>query len=318
MSEQSAAEQTFRFNYVVFGVVATLDDARLIVRTGMKTVVAPIDRLQHLHVLRGPEREADEVLLTYTTSSGKLKRARVFSDRGEPAFEALVAALLARRPDIDIRGLPLAEVWQRVGTRPMEWAVLPVIMALGWVVVAVLFSPLLRHGFDQGHATVPVAALAQGAPGTRNLTVQGRVLLEGAVQRTETTRGGAHTQLWAPLVGPDWQPGDPVDVVIEARRLTGAQLDALLAAEAHTGILRDLFWEGLGGRQRADLLGKGVRLKRDVRLVEVGAEPATDRAIALGVLGFLGLMWAAVTWVMWRRRHPPTVQRPPLAGRPVG
>ncbi|MCB9523760.1 MAG: hypothetical protein H6702_10355 [Myxococcales bacterium] len=313
MPDAPPPSQQFEFQHAVFNVAAVLDAERLIVRVGMKTVVAPIARLQHLHVLSGAREDAQELLLTYATPKGKLKRARIFSDRGEPGFDHLVAALLARRPDIDIRGLPQAEVWERVGAKPLEWVVLPLVMAVGWLVLAVLFAPMLVHGLDGGHAQVTVAELTAAHPGTRNLTVIGRPVPEASVQVQAPDTG--QTRLWMPLVGPGWQPGDPVTVVLRARYLTAARLDAVLAADRHAGMLRDLLWEGLEGKRRAELLAKGVRLAPTVRLVELGATPRTDLLAALGVLGFLALIIAGATWALWRRRKPaPT--RASLAGRP--
>lgn len=316
----SASTEQIRFKYAVFNVTAELDDTRLVVRTGVRTSVAPLARLQHLYVFETPERSERELLLSFANPRGRLRRVRVFADRDEAGFDTLVQALLRRRPEIDVRHLTAVEAYARTGTRQLEWLVLPLMMALVLVVLAVLFAPLLIHGFDSGHADVTVAALEAGGPhDTRNVRVTGTLLSDFAVR----AQIGADAQLkqttaWVPLVDATWQPGTPVGAVLEVPASAAVDLKALARAGAWEGIVRDIGWEGLPNRRRAEIAAAGVPLAPVVRLVQMGARPADDRGVALLVMGPLLLIMALVTWRLLRqRRRAPPLARAPLAGRPT-
>lgn len=309
----------YRFRYAVFNVTAHLDETQLVVRTGVRTAVVPVARLQHLYVVEDPERSERELLLSYATPSGRLRRTRVFADRDEPGFDALLQALLARRPEIDIRHLDLPAAYARIGTRQLEWVVLPAMMGLGLLVLALLFSPLLRHGCDRGHGTVTVAELEAGLPrDTRNVTVRGQLLVDFAVR----AQVGADARLeqstaWIPLVDAAWQPGTPVGAVLEVPGSATADLKALAARGQWDGMVRDLGWEGLSRARRKQVDAAGVPLAPEVRLVQLGARPQDDLAVSAIVLGALSILLCLVSVWLIRRRRTTTVRkaRPALAGR---
>jgi hypothetical protein len=312
--------EQIRFKYAVFNVTAELDETRLIVRTGVRTATAPLAKLQHLYVFDTAERGERELLLSYATARGGLRRVRVFADADEAGFDTLVQTLLRRRPEIDVRHLTAAEAYARTGTRQLEWLALPMMMGLVMVVLAVLFAPLLIHGFDGGHAEVTVAALEAGEPAhTRNVRVTGTLLSDYAVR----AQIGADARLkqttaWIPLVDAVWQPGTPVGAVLEVPAAAAVDLATLARAGAWNGMVRDIGWEGLPSRRRAEIAAGGVPLAPVVRLVQMGARPADDRGVALLVLGPLLIIMVLVSWRLNRhRRRPPPPARTPLAGRPA-
>ena len=296
-------QRSFDFRYTVFNVSARIDEGRIEVRAGVRTSAAPIERLQHLHVHRDAGRGVDELLLSYALPGGRLRRLRVFADAGEAGFESLIDALLERRPDIDIRHLERREAWALTGSRELDRWVLPGMMAVAILALAVVFMPRVLHGFDRGEARIDVSALAAGErPETRNLIVEGRAVLDAVLfADQDPERMDEPTTAWLPLVGADWRPGQPVAVLLEVRNRTRADILAVAEQTRFAGILRDIWWEGLDQRRRAAFAEQDLALAADIALVELGATPGSDLAIALGVVGLLSVMMLGVMLALRRR-----------------
>ncbi len=310
---------TFRFRHTVFTVMAQLDADRLLTKTGVRMASAPIARLQHLYVRREIGRDEAELVLTYLTDKGRLRRLRLFADRDEPGFDALVEALLARRPEIDIRGLSASEAYRRMGSVELDWVVVPAVMTVGLLIVAVLMLPMLIHGVDGGAAETTVAALAAGErPSTRNLVVEGRALADRGVQAQRGADAKLDaTTMWLPLVPTDWREGDPVPMVLEVRGLRDVDPVALGQQTRFEGVLRDVLWEGLDDAQRARLVERGVTFTPRPLLLQLGARARDDLVLALGLLSFLGLiLMGTFVWLRGRRRAPPATRPPLNRGRP--
>lgn len=307
----SAAEtQRFAFRYTVFNVAATLDATHLQARSGMRTVVVPIARLQQLYVRDDRRADHVELLLTHHDAKGRLKRARLFADKKEPGFDALIEALLARRPEADVRHLSTSEAYQLSGSKELEWLALPVVMLVGWAILALLFSPLIRHGFDSGQATVEVAAFAEPhALPSRNVTVRGRLLpgsaLKGNGKAAINTPGGEGNAdvWWVPLVPADWQPGEAVYAVLKVRRQSPAALKRLAEGDAFDGILRNIWWEGLSERRHTAFHKRGVALASSAVLIEHEASRRSDLVIAGALLGGLLVLIVGVGFTLRRRRR---------------
>ncbi|MCA9528063.1 MAG: hypothetical protein KC549_17375 [Myxococcales bacterium] len=302
-----APPATFRFRYAVFTVQVELTPERLSTRTGLRTTLLPVPRLEHLWVKRERGADHEELLLTWRTARGKQRRVRIFADKGEPAFAGLVEALVAARPEIDRRGESAASAYRLAGARELEWAVLPGIMVVGLAVVAFLLSPLLRHGVDDGFAAVPVERLLQAPPlATRNVEVAALPLLDRAARgQAGADRKLETASLWIPLVpeGSDPDGDAPVPAVLEVRGLRGVDLDALVAQRRFRGVVRDLGWEGLSDARQRSLEERGNTLALHVKLIEYRADAQADLTLAVGILGFLSLLVAATTAVLWRRRR---------------
>lgn len=306
MSEPTAAEpqgveaQVFHFRYTVFTVAATLDAERLMAKVGIRTIQVPIARLQQVYVR--DERRSDhvELLLTHLDDKGRLRRARLFADKREAGFEALIEALLARRPEADVRHLSASEAYRLSGSKEAEWVALPAVMLLGWLVLAVLLSPLMRHGFDDGAATVAASAFAEPhGLTTRNVTVTG-TLAPGSALRSK--QGATEGAWWVPVVPPSWRPGEAVYAVLKVPRRTAAQIDALAQTGRFEGILRDIWWEGLSERRRQAFHARGVALAPTAVLIDFEANRRADLVVAGVVLGGLGLVVLVVAIRLRRRR----------------
>ncbi len=317
MPTTQSPDRVFRFKYTVFTVEARLDESRLEVRAGVRTSVAPVARMQHVFVHRDRSRQTVELVVSYAAARGRLRRLRVFADAHEPAFDALVEALLTRRPELDIRHLERDDAYRRMGSQTRDAVVLPVLMAVAIAIMGAMFAPMVVHGFDRGEARVTVAELAAGErPETRNLTVEGRAVVDQMIVAIPEADPPPTTVTgWIPLVEPGWA-GEPVAVVLEVR---GRPVDAVMALgeqQAFRGVLRDVLWEGLEQRRRLAFEGRGVRLAPEVALIELGASSRDDLVLSMGVLGLLGSMLVGVVVVTRRQRR--TVEVRPALNRPRG
>ena len=290
----------FRFTYTVFNVMARLEGDRLQVQMGIRQIDIHLDRLQHLFVDDRKSRESVELILSYVTKSGKLKRSRIFSDHGEAGFAAFVEAILERRPEIDIRGVDVSTAYERMGSRSLEWFAIPLVMFVGLVIVAVVCTPMLIHGLDTERTTIDITSTST-QPATRTVRILGgRLILQSAVTDTRATAGGdENASVWIPLVPPKWTEGDEVRVVVQ---VLGKHLGKLQPGEAVEGLLRDVWWEGLDARRRREFKQGGVRTAHDAWLVDASATPRDDLGIAVLILGVLGTIFAGVTLTLILRR----------------
>lgn len=317
MATTQSPDRVFRFKYTVFTVEARLDEARLEVRAGVRTSVAPVTRMQHVFVHRDRAQQTAELVVSYVASRGRLRRLRVFADAHEPAFDALVEALLARRPELDIRHLERGDAYRRMGSQTRDAVVLPALMAVAIAIMGAMFAPMVVHGFDDGEAQVTVAELAAGQrPETRNLVVEGRAAVDQMIVAIPEVDPPPSTVTgWIPLVEPGWA-GEPVAVVLEVRGRPVEAVTALGEQQTFRGVLRDVLWEGLEQRRRLAFEARGVRLAPEVALIEHGASSRDDLALSAGVLGLLGVMLVAVIVVTRRQRR--TVEARPTLNRPRG
>ena len=69
------------------------------------------------------------------------------------------------------------------------------------------------------------------------------------------------------------------------------------------GTIRNIWWEGLAGRQRRFLKEKGVVLDDQVTVVEIGVEPEDDLNLALFIL--IALIYCVGRGVVYEERHGP-------------
>jgi len=301
-AEPRSRDRVFQFRYTVFNVNVRLDERRVEVRAGVRTSAAPLDRLQHLHVHRDAVRGVDELLLSYAAPGARLKRIRIFSDPDQSGFDDLIAALLAARPEIDARGLDRQAAWRITGSRELDGIVLPALMSAAILGLAVVFAPRIIHGFDPGEPTpVTVEALAAGdRPDSHHLRVEARVAVEHIV-RADAEPDSRVITAWVPLVHAGWSSSDPVPAVLEVRNRPEAAILALADYTTVEGLLRDIAWEGLDERRRRAFVAGGLSVAAGVPVIDFGATPGDDLAIALGVLGLLTMMMLGIVLGLRRR-----------------
>ncbi len=301
---QAQKEKNFRFSYTVFTVTAQMTSEALHVQMGIRQINVRLDRLKHLFVDERSGRESVELILSYMTKSGALKRARIFSDHGESGLNALVEALLECRPEIDIRHLPVNDAYERMGSKSMTWYALPLLMSAALLLVGIICTPLIIHGLDTQRSEIGLSKVDHPQD-TRTLRITGG-RLEQSLAVNDAREGvvDERTNVWIPLVSPSWTPKEDVRVIVQ---VLASDLDSLTQEKHVEGILRNVWWEGLRSSQRKRLTESGLRLAPEVSLIDSRATPRDDLGLALLILVTLGMIVGGVTLALYmQHRGRPT------------
>lgn len=277
--------QHFDYAYMGFRCQSSLDCHGLKVKQGLRTFEVALSTLRHLYVQK-MAGEQQALLLTHEPTPGKTKILRLYANTGEAGFQAFVQAIVAQRPEIDRRGLDEKSALKMMGAVNVELYGLWGALLFVPVLVAVALLPKAVHGLDFGRDTVSLSQLAEGkALASRNVNLTGaKANLDDALEVTTThTRSGSSTQstkYFVPLCAPDWSKTEPVHVVLETGELGAQEQRELAEAATFSGIVRNVLWEGLGGRERDYFSEKmGLKLADHVVLVEYQANPTFDLAL---------------------------------------
>jgi hypothetical protein len=169
------------------------------------------------------------------------------------------------------------------GKKPKDWkddvnwkviALFPLVP----IAIAIALLPQLGHALDFGSATITLAELAAGQrPDSGNVTITGgRALYEHAYQLTTTTDGSvSQVEQFVPVVPLDWQPGQPVPLLLHIDRGISydTQVDsAVIGTQVFTGIARDILWEGVSAGDRAVFANMGLTVSEDALLVDLNRD----------------------------------------------
>ena len=288
--------QTFSFKYAVFMVKGQIEGDHLSVQMNIRQVHVRLDQLKHLYIDDRRSNESVELIVSYLNKKGKLKRFRVFSDHQEAGFKAMVAAILERRPEIELTGLTPEEAYVRMGSNPLAWYALPLVMCIALLLVTVACMPLLLHGFD--HRRVDVELSTLDAESTeRTVRVRGgRLLTDKAVSDAGDRPVVGPMTLWIPLVGPDWTDGSDIKVVVQ---MMAKQIDDVAEGAPIEGLLRNVWWEGLTNKMRVSMRAKELRTAHDAILIDSRSTPSDDLGLALFILITLGVITGGTTFLMY-------------------
>lgn len=281
----------FQFRYGLIPVQAQLEEGLLTLRAFVKHQQVQVARLRYLYVDHKPGQSVVELLLCEARGA-QLRRVRAYANPGEPGFEALIAALLEGRPEIDLRGRPRDEVYAMMGSRALSRGARVGLLAAAALGILGIFTPLVWHGLDRGHEEISVRALLDAKPRTRNLTLTGGSLLQDEAI-VEADRAADEARVFFPLRP---TPDGPIAVLVEVRG--ERRLAQIRAGAPLKGVLRDVAWEGVGPQQRRALEARELELGRPLYLFEFGARPSTDLTLTLMILLTLGLMGWVVRWAL--------------------
>jgi hypothetical protein len=299
----------YPYTYMAAACVATLDTGKLALKQGIRRFEVPLPTLRQLFVQSTGGGAFQVLYLTTEPAPGKRKVFRFYANAGQPAFAALVAALVTLLPPGgDLRALDEKAALRTMGARDLDKVVGAVMFALIFGGVTLGVSPKLVHGIDTGEQKLTVAELGElrdgGSLESRNVVLTKARVLDGwtlavtTVNKKNGIETGRSTRDYVPIVPKDWERDEPIHVVLETKH--GADL----GERPIRGIARTVMWEGLGSDQRAWFQKKiGAKIAKDAVLVELRAEPSTDLYTFLGVEGgmlAIGGLIAGV--VVWKRR----------------
>lgn len=262
---------------------AILGEEDLVLEGRRMTHEIGVDELRHIYMSDAPGRQTD-LWFRHDTEEGHLSGVSFSVNRNDKGTAALLEALGERRPDLEIVQKTPREI-RRLVYGPNIKALLPHVAGLLFtIIVAVAFMPMIVHGFDSGHRTVHVNDFAspdfESRP--RNLTVIGRPLLEMAMVHRREQQGVVMRQIFVPIVSDDWEQGEPVAVFA---RVDGLDEDAYAAfAETReiTGLLRNIWWEGMRASQREFFTDEiGLEVAESTYLIQTDPKPKRDMILAI-------------------------------------
>lgn len=299
--------QEFKPNYMGIGIKATVDAERLTMKMGLRKLDAPLASLRHLYVLDHGPQAGHELMLSHEPSPGKNKVFRITASHGDPELQRLIEALVALRPEIDIRSMASQAAYRMMGatnvTKIVAW-VMPIAFTLIFVV---MFAPWLLHGIDGGKDEIDASTFnsADFDLDSRNVTVSnGHFLFEQALT-IETTSDGSTTVEWAiPIVGSEWKAGDPVHLVLKTHELSADEAQHLDLEHGIDGVVRNIFWEGLPDDEKGYFTNNfSLNLADDVQEVEYTADTKMEFYLALGCIGFIAVLMTIIGVVVARKQR---------------
>jgi len=290
---------------------ATIHAEHLRVKQGLRTFEAEVPQLRYLYVQQAGGGVHVNLLLAVARPSGKNKILRLYANPGDPGFLAFVEAIVAHRPDIDLRGLEESVALKKMGAANMDLIGLVIMVLVIPAIVGGFLLPKLVHGLDFGQDRIALATIEQGTgPDSRNVVItNAQARLDQSIeQTTTTTKGGvetgATTKYYLPLVPPDWNGDTSVHVILKTDPLTTPEEHKLEHGTSFPGVVRDVLWEGLDDGKREFFTKEvGLKLADGVKLVEYRADPRTDLLVFLGATGTTFLIMFAVGVGMWWRKR---------------
>ena len=300
-------EPIYTFRYTLFDVVVQLKQSHLIAKMGIKTHVIPIEEIEFLYRRHIKQQGVYELTIAFRRDQ-KLKRARLYSDPHQEDFDALWDELLWLKPEANISHLNLRESFSKMGSHDLPWLVIPSLMASTVLLLSILGAPLLIHGLDQGHWRIDLERIYQDPsllkqPPSHNISIEGLPALDRSFTLMEGSGETTQPHILIPLYpkstaasylplasdkaesasqmnvdAPHYAEGEAL-VVLSLRGRSLTKLDQIKNGESVEGILRTIWWEGLGYQSRRGLLKSGAKLSPEVSLIEVGVKRRDDLQI---------------------------------------
>jgi hypothetical protein len=234
-------------------------------------------------------KQYETLTFMYTDKNLKTKKIQIYCNPGAAPFEGLITELNNKFPKKYLNNMDKEEALKIIKSVKINMLVPMILVFVIMGIIACSISyPWLRHCFDKGFAEITVDKLiANPDIGTRNLKIEGNVLNTIIQETTTTTYKGSTTETihtFFPLVGPDWKENDPVKVILELGNLSPSGIDELDKYNLFTGVIRDIWWEGLSS-DKVDFFDKEYKIKLDKPiLIEVTYKKRNDQEV-LWVLG---------------------------------
>ena len=287
----------YHFRYNIFNVEIEFKDNQLTVQMGIKVHVINLDTLFAVYRRDLKSQAASELTLAYRHKN-KIKRARIYADLGETEFELFCQNLKRIKRGIDISDLPQRQAYEHMGSKDQPWLVVLALMGLSIILLSVLGLPLLLHGLDHGKWSVSINDIYQNPsllnqPPSRNLSFSGQLDLSQALTIIEGHGEDAQKQIIAPIY--PTKPQKRVETVLVLVSLKGrsiTKLKSLQKGEVNQGVLRNIWWEGLGEQNKLKLRAKGLSISEQTVLIEMGITRRDDLQLYLSFIIILSLFTA--------------------------
>ncbi|HTF04589.1 MAG TPA: hypothetical protein VK826_11210, partial [Bacteroidia bacterium] len=234
------------------------------------------------------------LFIIYTDDLGKDKRVQFPAHPGEQGLHDLVNELFAQIPTKTLNNLSEKEAFKTMKTaNPKKWAAVIAFLVM-FVVITVFFIPGLTHYFDHGLEDAEVQELIDGKDfGTRNLNLSGVTLDQTLEETTTTSKSGSTTtkvEYFIPIVPPDWDDRQSVQVIMEFGELSDEEYYAILESSEFVGTVRDVWYEGLDDDQIQFFRDEyGLTVNDDAILFEVTGTNRNDQMLFWIWIGATGI-----------------------------
>ena len=285
-------QKIYQFRYTLFRVIVVLKSNQFAIQIGIKAYVINLNDLFAIYRRDLKSQGVSELTLAYKHNK-KIKRARIYADKGEEEFEAFHQDLKKLKPGIDISDLPEKKAYAQMGTQDQPWLVVLGLMGCSVILLAILGLPLLIHGLDQGEWTVTSDDIYQNpsildqAP-SRNLNFSGRLNLKKALIIVEGKGDDEQKQIIAPMYPTDKQLSSlPALILVSIKGRALKRVSSLEQGKVNQGILRNIWWEGLGETNKLKLKEGGLNISQQAVLIEMGITQRDDLQLYLGFIAIL-------------------------------
>ena len=281
------------FEYMGAKSSVTLDGYNVLCKIGpFRKKNFPFANIKYYYLQQSGTHQT--LFFVYTNEAGKDKRIQMPSHLGQPGLQDLMNELFVRIPAKTLNNLTEKEAFKTMKTaNPNKMA--PVIAFLViFAVITVFFIPGLTHYFDHGLEDAEVQELIDGKDfGTRNLNLLGVPLDKTLEETTTTTKSGSTTtkvEYFIPIVPPDWDDRQSVQVILEFGELSDEEYYAILESSEFVGTVRDVWYEGLDDDQIQFFRDEhGLTVNDDAILFEVTGTDRNDQMLFWIWIGTTGI-----------------------------
>ena len=324
MTKTSDPIGPFRFRFTLFDVVTEERDRQLIMKLGLKMQVVDLDHIRYLYYRDLRDQEMSEITVAQGEGDS-LKRVRLYADLKDEGFLSMWRYLVSQNPDADISSKPIREAYTLMGSQNQPWRAVAAVMSVGVLLIALFQIPLLLHALDSGRAHLDLERAYVGgdspyASTTQPLSTQSKnIVFSGWIDlsqswghhlSSQTVKDRSQPQnlltatqeveLIAPLYPASTEGEAPPQVALLVHAYGDEAVKILKDSSVlqREGVVRDIWWEGLGDHARRGLSQRGLKLTQHVKLIEVGAistQRRDDLIVYLSTIGALALMTLFIT-----------------------
>ena len=291
---------SFQFRHALFPVNVEIKNDLLCVRYAIKYFEIPITSLEYIYVDDDVNREMRELILCFRTPRDRVKRARIFSDRDQPAFDDLVQTLSLRVGEGHLTNIDRGTAYEIMGARSLEHIMIPALLFGVVFFIGLMLAPRLIHSWDDGPKSITVhqlnaASLTHHYVEIRDAKVDLNTVIFGPMTPTDEN----------PLEG-QWHP-----IHGEGTRHSEVTLIGYFSAKLETpsarpvrlsGLIRNIGFERIPAQVRVALESQGVVLAPNAVYLDVGATPSNDLYFFLMVMGPLSLFAIGIVVSLRRNR----------------
>ena len=293
----------FQFRHALFPVNVEIKNDVLCVRYAIKYFEIPIQSLRYMYVDDDVNREMRELILCFQNPKGRIRRARIFSDRDQPSFDNLVDTLSIRIGDGHLTDLDRRAAYQIMGSRSLERVMIPTLTFGVVFFVGLLLLPRLIHGLT-GEANI--VSMNQFVPS--NLSGSYLDLREASVDLQTVIYEPTTPTETRPLEG-QWHP-----IFAKGSSRSQVRLVAYFHAKLGTpskhpakleGLIRNRSFERIPSQIRLAFEEKGLIMHPEAVYLDVGATPTNDLYFFLFVMGPLLLLAGTIVVSVRRASDDP-------------